>query len=97
MDLSADRPVLAGSHTGPAPDQPHALTCGWTSQEFLQDFPHSIVIMLDGRGFDRRPGAGPPLMDDAVLEDLADRLESIGTEFLLVPSTDEVPECLADL
>jgi len=65
--------------------------------ELLQDFPHSIVVMLDGRGFSEEESADPDLMDSDALDELADRLESIGAEFLLITSRDEVPECLADL
>ncbi|MHB9112676.1 MAG: DUF58 domain-containing protein [Thermoleophilia bacterium] len=64
---------------------------------FLQDFPHSIVIMMDGRGFEIGGRHGSPLMDTASLESLADRLESMGTEFLLIASREEVPACLANL
>jgi len=65
--------------------------------ELLQDFPHSIVIMLDGRGFSEGESVDPGLIDSNTLDELADRLESIGAEFLLITSRDEVPECLADL
>ncbi|MDO8736910.1 MAG: DUF58 domain-containing protein [Thermoleophilia bacterium] len=63
----------------------------------LQEFPHSIVIMLDGRKFENGGRAGSSLMDTRSLDDLADRLESMGAEFILITSREEVPECLADL
>ncbi|MHB8793600.1 MAG: DUF58 domain-containing protein [Thermoleophilia bacterium] len=64
---------------------------------FLQDFPHSIVMMIDGRGFEKGGRHGSQLMDTASLDALADRLESLGTEFLLIASREEVPACLANL
>ena len=64
---------------------------------FLQEFPHSIVIMLDGRGFLKTGGQGSRLMDTRSLDSLADRLESRGAEFLLIASREEVPACLANL
>ncbi|MEK6537008.1 MAG: hypothetical protein AABZ63_05950, partial [Actinomycetota bacterium] len=63
----------------------------------LQDFPHSIIIMLDGRKFEKGARPRTPLMDDAALEQLAERLDTMGAEFLLVTSPDEVPLCLNDL
>ena len=63
----------------------------------LQDFPHSIIIMLDGRKFEKDARPRTPLMDDAALDQLADRLDAMGAEFLLVTSPDEVPLCLNDL
>lgn len=66
--------------------------------DFLQEFPHSIVIMLDGRGFQKSSGRqGSRLMDTRSLDSLADRLESRGAEFLLIASREEVPACLANL
>ncbi|MBI5871207.1 MAG: DUF58 domain-containing protein [Actinobacteria bacterium] len=64
---------------------------------FLQDFPHSIIIMIDGRSFEKSGRHSSPLMDAASLDGLADRLESLGTEFLLIASREEVPACLANL
>jgi uncharacterized protein (DUF58 family) len=65
--------------------------------EFLQNFPHSIVIMLDGRGFEKGGRPRFSLLDDAGLEKLAEQLESMGAEFRLIPSADEVPLCLTSL
>lgn len=64
---------------------------------FLQDFPHAIVIMLDGRGFEKGGRRRAQLMETATLEELADRLESIGAEFLLISNPEEVPSCLTGL
>lgn len=65
--------------------------------DLLQDFPHSIVIMFDGRGFEIGGRPDSRLMDTSSLESLADRLESMGAEFLLIASQEEVPACLANL
>lgn len=65
--------------------------------DLLQDFPHSIVIMFDGRGFEKGGRTDSRLMDTSSLESLADRLESMGAEFLLIASQEEVPACLANL
>lgn len=63
----------------------------------LEDFPHSIIIMLDGREFEKDARPRTPLMDDTALDQLAERLDTMGAEFLLVTSPDEVPLCLNDL
>ena len=65
--------------------------------ELLQDFPHSIVVMIDSRGFESSTQPDATLMSSDSLDNLADRLESIGAEFLLIASPEEVPFCLAYL
>ncbi len=65
--------------------------------EFLRDFPHSLVIMLDGRGFEKEKRLSSALMDDGQLEKLAGRLESLGAELLLISSPGEAAICLMDL
>ncbi len=67
--------------------------------EFLRAFPHAIVIMLDGNGFEKTAGgnAAPPLMDAYVVEGLRDRLEAAGAEFIHISSIEEAQSCLEDL
>ncbi|MFA6002253.1 MAG: DUF58 domain-containing protein [Thermoleophilia bacterium] len=65
--------------------------------EFFQAFPGSIIVMLDGRGFDTGKRHASRFMDEEQLRDLADGLESLGSLFLLVPSPESVPECLENL
>ena len=69
---------------------------GWTKPPSCRIFP-LIIIMLDGRKFEKDARPRTPLMDDAALDQLADRLDAMGAEFLLVTSPDEVPLCLNDL
>jgi len=104
VETSAEKPMdLAGGGL-PWPEATpvllltsHRVYARLDQSDLLQNFPHSIVIMIDGRGFEKGRRPGSPLMDTGSLESLADRLESMGVEFLLIPSRDEVPACLANL
>lgn len=63
--------------------------------EFLQAFPYSIVIMLDGVRFGDTERSR--FMNADGIEKLAGRLEGMGARFMLVSGPDEVPFCLMDL
>lgn len=65
--------------------------------EFLNNFPHTIVIMLDVHGFDPRTGTSPGFMGAGAIRNLQARVESGGGSFLLIRSPDEIRECLARL
>ena len=65
--------------------------------DFIQAFPGTIIIMIDGHGFNPEKGAAARFMDDEQLERLADGIESLGLRFTLVSSPDMVSQCLAKL
>ncbi|MCL4472536.1 MAG: DUF58 domain-containing protein [Actinobacteria bacterium] len=73
----------------------HGAYADMDRSQFLQAFPYSIVIMLDGSRFgDSRRSR---FMNASSIEKLTGRLETIGVRFLLVTGPDEVPFCLTDL
>lgn len=75
----------------------HAAYGRLDRSEFLRDFPHSLVIMLDGRNFEKEKRSSSAMMDDEQLEKLADGLEGLGAELLLIASPEEAAVCLMDL
>lgn len=75
------------------PDYARSLKSG-----FFSAFPHSVVIMIDGRAF-LPPDAknGWPLMQDSDIESLGNSIEARGGRFLLIPSPEAAWQCLAKL
>lgn len=104
VESSAKQPMDLDSLSLPWPEATpvllmtsHPAYASMDRSAFLQNFPHSIVIMIDGRGFEKSGRPDSPLMNTSSLENLADRLEAMGAEFLLITSREEVPDCLANL
>jgi uncharacterized protein (DUF58 family) len=104
VEAPAAQPINLEEHGLPWPEATpvllltsHQAYARLDESAFIQDFNHSIVIMIDGRDFEKGGRQGSQLMDTAALDSLADRLESLGTEFLLIASKKEVPACLANL
>lgn len=63
----------------------------------ISNFPHTVVIMLEGRGFAPRGRSSKNLMQPEAIELLAESIEAAGGRFILVPSAEEARACLESL
>lgn len=75
----------------------HRAYANAVDSRFFSVFPHSLVIMLDGRAFTSQTGKQTALMDDAGLQSLGDGIETRGGRFLLIPDSEDVWRYLAKL
>lgn len=75
----------------------HRAYLSTVKSRFLASFPHSMVIMIDGRAFTSQNGKRARLMDDHDLETLGNMVEIRGGRFLLIPSAEDIWHCLAKL
>ena len=103
-EASSERPMDLSGSTLPWPEATpvliltsHSAYSNLDEEEFLRAFPHSIVIMLDGRESAADSDHRSHLMDGTALEALAVRLESLGSEFLLISTIEEAALCLSGL
>lgn len=63
----------------------------------LASHPHTIVVMVDGRGFAAGGADEQDLMDDAGIDALAGRLEPAGASLVLIGDPGEMAACLEEL
>lgn len=65
--------------------------------DLLTTNPHSVVIMLNGRGWEPDRGKRSFMMADDALAALSDQIEGHGGRFVLIDTPTQVERCLNDL
>lgn len=75
----------------------HQAYADLASSEFLDVYPHSVVVMLDWRSQEKDRHQRSLMMADSALERLADEIDARGGRCVLIDAPDQVVRCLTDL
>jgi len=75
----------------------HVAYADLASSEFLNVYPHSVIVMLDWRAQETDRHKRSLMMEDNALGRLADEIDAQGGRCVLIDAPDQVVRCLTDL